>query len=151
MARYIRLFSSGLLLLCGLGCGITARATDTVSIPTSHTPHTFFQLEYQPSVRIQPKSHFTFDIQSHWQQTNQPTDSLSLSIEQALHTDDTFPAATILGAYNRSKLKRWITPGVYWKPVKGMEVGAGLSFGLGDNDDKGKGLRLMTRFKYQWR
>ena len=57
----------------------------------------------------------------------------------------------ILGEYNWSKLKRWVSPGMYWKPVKGMEVGAGLSLGVGDNDSKGKGLRLMTRLKYQWK
>ncbi len=146
MARYIRLFISG-LLFSSLGCGMIAKAEDTPSPSLSDTPSTALRLEYQPSIRIQPKSRITLDIQT---QYPPPTDNLSLGSEHTLANDDHFTAAVTLGEYNRSKLKRWVTPGVYWKPIKGMELGAGLSFGLGDNDSKGKGLRFMTRFKYQW-
>ena len=139
MARHIRLLFIYGLLLSSLTYGMTAKAADT--------PSTFLQLEYQPSIRIQPKSRITLDIQT---QYSTPTDTFNLSSEHALRTDDTLTAAVTLGEYNRNKLKRWVTPSMYWKPIKGMELGAGLSFGLGDNDSKGKGLRFMTRFKYQW-
>ena len=139
MARHIRLLFTYGLLLGSLACAMSAKAADT--------PSTFLQLEYRPSIRIQPKSRITLDIQT---QHSTPTDTFNLSREHALHTDDTLTAAVTLGEYNRNKLKRWVTPGMYWKPFKGMELGAGLSFGLGDNDSKGKGLRFMTRFKYQW-
>ncbi|MEN9503797.1 MAG: hypothetical protein RI964_3082 [Pseudomonadota bacterium] len=52
----------------------------------------------------------------------------------------------LTGEYNWSKEEKWVTPGVFWKPSKGLEVGAGIGFGVGNTD----GERLMTRLNYEW-
>lgn len=50
------------------------------------------------------------------------------------------------GEYNWSEEESWVTPGVFWKPAKGLEVGAGVGFGVNDTD----GHRLMVRLNYEW-
>lgn len=52
----------------------------------------------------------------------------------------------LTGEYNWSEEESWITPGVFWKPVKGLEVGAGVGFGVNDTD----GHKVLTRLNYEF-
>lgn len=50
------------------------------------------------------------------------------------------------GEYNWSDEENWVTPGVYWKAAKGLDVGAAVAFGVGDTD----GQRALLRLNYEW-
>lgn len=52
----------------------------------------------------------------------------------------------LTGEYNWSEEEKWLTPGIFWKPAKGLEVGAGIGFGVGNTD----GQRVMTRASYEF-
>ncbi|MBU0654078.1 MAG: hypothetical protein KJ914_02985 [Gammaproteobacteria bacterium] len=51
------------------------------------------------------------------------------------------------GEYNWSDEESWVTPGVYWKPAKGLDVGAAVAFGVGDTDGN---RALLLRLNYEW-
>lgn len=61
----------------------------------------------------------------------------------AFHAADRY---VLTGEYNWSEEDSWITPGIFWKPTKGLEVGAGVGIGVNDTD----GHRLLTRLNYEW-
>jgi hypothetical protein len=50
------------------------------------------------------------------------------------------------GEYNWSKAESWVTPGIFWKPAKGLEVGAAVAFGVNGTD----GHQLLTRLTYEF-
>lgn len=50
------------------------------------------------------------------------------------------------GEYNWSEEESWVTPGVFWKPAKRLDVGAGIAFGVGDTDGHHALLRLNYEF-----
>lgn len=52
----------------------------------------------------------------------------------------------LVGEYNWSEEESWVTPGVFWKPRKGLDVGLGVGFGVNDTD----GHRIMTRLNYEF-
>lgn len=52
----------------------------------------------------------------------------------------------LTGEYNWSEEESWVTPGVFWKPAKGLDVGLGVGIGVNDTD----GHRVMTRLNYEW-
>ena len=52
----------------------------------------------------------------------------------------------LVGEYNWSEEESWITPGVFWKPRKGLDLGLGVGIGVNDTD----GHRVMTRLNYEW-
>lgn len=52
----------------------------------------------------------------------------------------------LVGEYNWSEEESWVTPGIFWKPRQGLDVGLGVSFGTGDTD----GHRVMTRLNYEF-
>ncbi len=81
--------------------------------------------------------------------------SLQLGQERSAGQDESFANLAafhaignqvVTGEYHWSEAESWVTPGVFWKPAKGLEVGAGIGFGVGDAD----GQRLMTRVNYEW-
>ena len=81
--------------------------------------------------------------------------SLQLGAERSDAADETVANLAVFhaisnhvltGEYNWSEEASWVTPGVFWKPAKGLEVGAGVGFGVNDTD----GHRLMTRLNYEW-
>jgi hypothetical protein len=81
--------------------------------------------------------------------------SLQVGREMADAGDETFAnlaafhaigKQVITGEYNWSEEEGWVTPGIFWKPAKGLEVGAGVGFGVGDTD----GHRILTRVSYEF-
>ncbi len=50
------------------------------------------------------------------------------------------------GEYNWSEEESWVTPGVFWKPSDGLEVGAAVSVGVNDTD----GYKVLTRINYEF-
>ncbi len=52
----------------------------------------------------------------------------------------------LTGEYNWSEEESWVTPGIFWKPSKNLELGAGVGIGVNDTD----GHRVMTRLNYEW-
>ncbi|MEN9424468.1 MAG: hypothetical protein RL122_1851 [Pseudomonadota bacterium] len=81
--------------------------------------------------------------------------SLQLGTERSDAADESFANlaayhaignTVVTGEYNWSEEESWVTPGVFWKPTKGLEVGAGIGFGVNDTD----GERLMTRLNYEF-
>lgn len=50
------------------------------------------------------------------------------------------------GEYNWSEEESWLTPGMYWKPATGLDVGAAVAFGVGDTD----GHRALLRLNYEF-
>lgn len=51
-----------------------------------------------------------------------------------------------VGEYNWSEAESWLTPGVFWKPHKGLDLGVGVGIGVNNTD----GHRVMTRLNYEW-
>ena len=52
----------------------------------------------------------------------------------------------LVGEYNWSEEESWVTPGVFWKPRKGLELGVGVGIGVNNTS----GHRVMTRLNYEW-
>ena len=52
----------------------------------------------------------------------------------------------LTGEYHWSEEESWVTPGIFWKPHKNLELGAGVGIGVNDTD----GHRVMTRLNYEW-
>jgi hypothetical protein len=81
--------------------------------------------------------------------------SLQIGREMADGADETFANLAafhavgnhvLTGEYSWSEEESWVTPGVFWKPAKGLEVGAGIGFGVNDT----QGERLMMRLNYEF-